>query len=135
MKFHLKGRVKIHPTEDLEKVKIAVQQIFTPTKIAVVSKPEATVKILTFESEHITSLSKMQNILKRDMVRDAVRKTLTALSSGNEIKFFLNKQVAYAGHISLCEPSGESPLGPIEVKLRCDDTKRLIDWLSTSGRE
>jgi len=135
MSFHLKGRVRVYPTEDLEKVKNAVEQIFTPTSIEVASKPEGKVKVLVFEAEDMESLSKMQSILKRDRVRDAVRRGLIELGEGGGIRFCLNKQVAYAGHISLCEPVGESPLGPIEVDIRCEDTKRLIDWLSPSSRE
>jgi len=135
MRFHLKGRVKVYPTEDLEKVKNAVEQILTPTSIEVTPKPEKTLKILVFEAEDRESLSKMQNILKRDRVRDAVRRSLVELAERDRISFCLNKQVAYAGHISLCEPVGESPLGPIEVDISCEDTKRLIDWLSPSSRE
>ena len=135
MRFHLKGRVKVYPTEDLEKVKNAVEQILTPTSIEVTPKPEKTLKILVFEAEDRESLSKMQNILKRDSVRDAVRRSLVELAERDRISFCLNKQVAYAGHISLCEPVGESPLGPIEVDISCEDTKRLIDWLSPSSRE
>ena len=135
MRFHLKGRVKVYPTEDLEKVKNAVEQIITPTSIEVTPKPEKTLKILVFGAEDRESLSKMQNILKRDRVRDAVRRSLVALAERDRISFCLNKQVAYAGHISLCEPEGESPLGPIEVDISCEDTKRLIDWLSPSSRE
>jgi len=135
MRFHLKGRVQVYPTEDLEKVKNAVEQIFSPETIEVAPEPEGVVKILVFEAEDMVSLSKMQSILKRDRVRDAVRRGLMELAEGDHIRFCLNKQVAYAGHVSLCEPVGESPLGHIEVDIRCEDVKRLIDWLSPSSRE
>jgi len=64
------------------------------------------------------------------MIRDAVRSYLKARIQGNSIRFYLNKQVAYAGHISLCEPEGESPLGPIEVEIECLNPKEVVDWLT-----
>jgi len=48
----------------------------------------------------------------------------------NSITFYLNKQVAYAGHVSFCQPVAESPLGPIKVQILCDKPKDLIDWLA-----
>ncbi len=48
---------------------------------------------------------------------------------GNRIAFFLNKQVAFAGHVSFCEPEGESPLGPIRVVIEADDPAGIIDWI------
>jgi predicted RNA binding protein with dsRBD fold (UPF0201 family) len=46
------------------------------------------------------------------------------------ISFYLNKQVAFAGHISFSEESAESPLGPIRVNIETDSPEQLIDWLA-----
>ena len=46
---------------------------------------------------------------------------------------FLNKQVAFAGHISFSAPEGESPLGPIRLSIEAQDPVDVIDWL-TGGR-
>jgi predicted RNA binding protein with dsRBD fold (UPF0201 family) len=38
--------------------------------------------------------------------------------------------VAFAGHVSFCEETGESPLGPLKVAIECSDPQQLIDWLA-----
>lgn len=48
---------------------------------------------------------------------------------------FLNKQVAFAGHVSFCEPVGESPLGPIRVEIESEDLIGMIDWLTGGVQE
>ena len=49
---------------------------------------------------------------------------------GNRIVFFLNKQAAYAGHVSFSAPEGESPLGPIQVVIETENPEQVIDWLA-----
>ncbi|MEM3766442.1 MAG: hypothetical protein QXU46_05395, partial [Candidatus Bathyarchaeia archaeon] len=50
--------------------------------------------------------------------------------SENNITFYLNKQVAYAGHVSFSKAVAESPLGPIKVQIECGNPRQLIDWLA-----
>ena len=133
MKLYLKGEVKIYPTEDPGKVKTAVENIFSSLNFKLETAGET--QTLIFWSEKIESLQKMKNILKQDQVRDAVRSFLLGRVFKNRLRFYLNKQVAYAGHVSVCEPQGESPLGPIEVEIECEDPKNLIDWLSPPSQQ
>ncbi|RLG89725.1 MAG: hypothetical protein DRO36_07285 [Candidatus Hecatellales archaeon] len=133
MKFYLKGEAKIYPTEDAGKVKTAIENLFSSLNFKLEKEDE--IQTLIFWSEKMESLQKMKNILRQDQVRDAVRIFLYGRIDGNRLKFWLNKQVAYAGHASLCEPYGESPLGPIEVEIECEDPKKLIDWLSPSSQQ
>jgi len=133
LKFHLKGEVKVYPTEDPEKVRTAVENLFSSVKISL--EEEDNIQTLIFESKKMESLSKIKAILRQDQIRDAVRKFLNEKIEGEKIGFYLNKQVAYAGHVSLCEPFGESPLGPIKVEIECKDPKKLVDWLSPSSQQ
>jgi hypothetical protein len=75
-------------------------------------------------------LTKLYNLLRRERIRDAARGVLFKGFNGTSITFYLNKQVAYAGHISFCEPVAESPLGPIKVEIKCEKPRELIDWLA-----
>jgi predicted RNA binding protein with dsRBD fold (UPF0201 family) len=70
------------------------------------------------------------DLLRRERILDAARKVLFRGIQGKKIVFYLNKQVAYVGHISFSQPYGESPLGPIRVEIQCDDPQSLIDWLT-----
>jgi predicted RNA binding protein with dsRBD fold (UPF0201 family) len=61
---------------------------------------------------------------------DAARRVLSKGLQENTLTFYLNKQVAYAGHISFSQSMGESPLGPIHIEIQCDRPQELIEWLA-----
>jgi uncharacterized protein len=69
-------------------------------------------------------------ILQRDRIRAAARSVLRRSVESNRLIFFLNKQAAYAGHVSFSAPEGESPLGPIQVIVETENPELLINWLT-----
>jgi uncharacterized protein len=79
------------------------------------------------------SLERFRMIIQRDRIRAAARSILRRSVEGNRMTFFLNKQAAYAGHVSFSAPEGESPLGPIQVIVETEHMEELIDWLA--GRQ
>ena len=58
-----------------------------------------------------------------------LRKLLDWNRKGNATWFYLNKQAAYGGVISLAEQYEESPLGPIKVTLTSNNLDKIIEWL------
>lgn len=120
--------VEINPTESEEKVKIAVENIFgnIPTQ----TKPSHKGKLLVAEAEGLEALTKLYNLLRRERIRDAARGVLFDGLSGKNISFCLNKQVAYAGHLSFSKETAESSLGPIKIAIECENPRELIDWLT-----
>jgi hypothetical protein len=120
--------VEVHSTESEEKVKRAVENIFgnIQTKI----QPARKASLLTAEAKGLEALTKLYNLLRRERIRDAARGVFFEGLNGKTINFCLNKQVAYAGHISFSKEVAESPLGPIRVKIECDNPRELIDWLA-----
>ena len=78
-------------------------------------------------------LERFRMIIQRDRIRAAARSQLFRGWEGNRIVVFLNKQVAYAGHVSFSAPEGESPLGPIRLSIEAQDPVEIIEWL-TGGR-
>jgi len=119
---------EINPTEDLEKVKRAVENIFGSLEFEV--KPRRRGSVLIAKAKGINGLTKLYNLLRRERIRDAARGVLFDGLSEKSITFYLNKQVAYVGHISFSKPVAESPLGPIKVQIRCDNPRELIEWLA-----
>ena len=121
-------KVTVNPTEDPLKVKRAVENVL--------GNIESEVKTLGRESLLVgratgrESLSKLYNLLRRERIRDAARGALFGGLNDKSIIFYLNKQVAYAGHVSFSEPAAESPLGSIEVQIQCDKPRELIEWLA-----
>ena len=120
--------VEINPTEADEKVKTAVANIFG--NVPVVVTPCQIGSVLIAQAQGLDALMNFRDLLRRDRVRSAARKVLFTRLEGNRITFFLNKQVAFANHISFSQETGESPLGPIKVKIDCQNPRELIDWLA-----
>ena len=126
--IHLKIEAQINPTEESEKVKQALENIFGPISFKI--KPKTWGQLLIGEISGIVGLTNLANTIKREQIISAARKILRNLATETKITFYLNKQVAYAGHISFSEQSGESPLGPIKIEIECDNSQKLIDWLT-----
>jgi predicted RNA binding protein with dsRBD fold (UPF0201 family) len=120
--------VEVNPTEDLEKVKRAVENIFGAAKFKVKSRNWG--RLLIAETTGTGGLTKLYNLLSRERIRAAARKVFLSGMGDKSVTFYLNKQVAYAGHISFSQQTAESPLGPINVQIRCDNPRKLIEWLT-----
>ncbi|MEM3617233.1 MAG: RNA-binding domain-containing protein [Candidatus Bathyarchaeia archaeon] len=120
--------VEINPTESEEKVRRAVENIFGGIHVQV--KPLQKGSLLTADAKGLESLTKLYNLLRRERIRDAARGALFEGLGEKIITFYLNKQVAFAGHVSFSKAVAESPLGPIKVQIKCDDPRQLIDWLA-----
>ena len=82
------------------------------------------------EGDNLSCLEKFRLVLQRDRIRAAARAVLSRGIEQDRIVVFLNKQVAYAGHVSFCEPERESPLGPIRLEIESEDLAGIIDWLT-----
>jgi len=120
--------VDVNPTEDEVKVKRAVENMFSSIQFEL--KPLKRGSLLTAKAIGLDGLTKFYNLLRRERIRDAARAVMYRGVNGQSIVFYLNKQVAYAGHVSFSEPTGESPLGPIKVQIQCGNPREIIDWLA-----
>jgi uncharacterized protein len=120
--------IDIYPTESEEKIKRAIWNLFgdLPVKIQNAQKGA----VLTADGKGIDALNTLKNVLRRDHIRDAARKALFRGTYDTFLTFYLNKQVAFAGHVSFSEPEAESPLGPIKVTVETSDIQKLVDWLA-----
>ena len=120
--------VEINPTESEEKVSRAVENMFGSIPVQI--KPLHKGSLLVARAKGLEALTKFYNLLRRERIRDAARGALFEGLSGDTISFCLNKQVAYAGHISFSKLVAESPLGPIKVRIEYENPQELIDWLA-----
>jgi hypothetical protein len=125
----VRAETEINPTENEEKVKTAVSNILGGNA-SVTIRPDLKGSVLTAEASGQDSLVKFRNLLRTDRIRDAARKALFHSTRGNSISFCLNKQVAFAGHISFSEETAESPLGPIRVTITSENPRQLVEWLA-----
>ena len=120
---------EVNFTEDEGKVESTVVNIFDDASIEI--KPGYGGNMLIAVAEGREALFKFRRLLSLDRIRDAARKVLFGGLRGKNIRFCLNKQVAFAGHVSFCEEVGESPLGPLRVTIECENPRLLINWLTS----
>lgn len=120
--------VEINPTESEDKVKKAVENIFGSIPVQITSLYKGS--LLVAEVKELEALTKLHDILRRERIRNASRRAFFQGLKENVISFCLNKQVAYAGHVSFSEEAAESPLGPIKVRIECTNPRELINWLA-----
>ncbi|UCD96565.1 MAG: hypothetical protein JSV35_00480 [Candidatus Bathyarchaeota archaeon] len=125
---HLRIKAEVNSTEDLEKVQSAIIRLFEPLQFQTKTVGQQT--YVTAESSEPEPLAKFSMLLQKEQIRSAARRILLQGMTDRKITFFLNKQVASAGHISFCEPFAESPLGPIKVEIDSIDPIELVDWLA-----
>ena len=121
-------KAEVKPTEDPEKVMTSIKRMFGDRALEV--REEGDRGFLVGRWEGIESLEGFHDLLRRELILDAARRIMFRGLEEKTITFYLNKQVAYAGHISFSQAERESPLGPIEVKIHSDNPRKLIDWLT-----
>ena len=127
------SETEVRPTEDPEKVKKAVTNILRG-EVEVRQLDEWSGKVI-IKGKNQPALERFRMIIQRDRIRAAARSVLRRSVEGTRIVFYLNKQAAYASHVSFSAPEGESPLGPIQVVVETENPDELIDWLAGQREE
>jgi predicted RNA binding protein with dsRBD fold (UPF0201 family) len=113
----------INPSEDPKKIETAILNIFPDAKlktddISIVSN-----------SKDLHLLEKIYNVIHSNQSQKIYQRQLEKNLNNDSTWFYLNKQAAFVGTITLCEEAEESPLGPIKVILTSSNIDRIIDWL------
>ncbi len=131
--MRLRVEAEVRPTEDLEKVRKAIQNIFNVESLRVAEAGEY--KILVGEAGSIASLIKLREMIVRERIADTARRIIMRNSAERYVSFKINKQAAFAGKLSFVEDDRESSLGPINIFIEARDIKELIDWLAPNTYE
>ena len=115
---------EINPSEDPEKVKLAINNIF----------PDLTLEItdtdITGKSKNIDILSQISKSIHENNIKKTYQRILKNNSNSDSSWFYLNKQAAFANTVALCSEANESSLGPIKVILRSNDIEQVIDSIT-----
>lgn len=118
----------VNPTEDEKKVERALRNVFPSTKIER-AMPGDTPR-LRIHGEGLEFLSTLRNRIKQERIRSAARAVFLGGTHGQRIHAYLNKQAAFAGRISFCQPEGESPLGPISIAIDTANPEDVVEFLT-----
>jgi predicted RNA binding protein with dsRBD fold (UPF0201 family) len=120
----------VKPTEDPAKVERALRNIFPSGSIQRSERNDGTVD-LKVQGSGLELLANLRNLIRQERIRSAARSILYRKAKGPALRFYLNKQAAFAGRVSFCEPVGESPLGPISVEIESANPQTIIGYLAS----
>ena len=115
-------KAELHPTEDSEKVAKAIKNIFGNIDI----KHDINSDMLTATIDE-TQLAEFRKKIMQDRIRTTMNDTLCRWTNEDYLSFGLNRQAAFAGHVSL-NLTNEDPMGPIHLQIR-GNVQSVIEYL------
>jgi len=126
----LKVRVRapVKPTEDVDKVKKAVLNVFAG-EVVVLDEGSGYYTVEGYSTSR-EALTKLYNLIRVEQIEPAFRSYLLRNRRGNTITILLHKQAAFMNRISLIDTDRESPLGAIHIEIETDNPDELINWLA-----
>lgn len=120
----------VHPTEDLEKVRSTVLNMFPGVNVELVSHGD--VKKLVGQGP-VGILENFRQKLRSQRILDAAREVLSngVDMSGKTVVFKIDKQVATVGRVNLVEENSTATLGAIIVSIsNIGEVEEFLDWLA-----
>ena len=115
---------EINPSEDPEKVKLAVSNIFPDIEL------EISDSNVSGKTDDIQILSQISKSMHEKNTKSTYQRILKKNNDGSSTWFYLNKQAAFVNTVALCSEANESSLGPIKVILRSNDVEQVIDSIT-----
>ena len=114
---------EINPSEDIEKVKTVIFNLFPELKIKI--KGNA----ISGSSDDLELLSKVLASIKNRKIKNVFLRILNLNIRDNSTWFYLNKQAAFVNVVALCNEADESALGPVKVVLESNDIEETIETI------
>jgi len=114
---------EINPSEDIEKVKTVIFNLFPELKIKI--KGNA----ISGNSNDLELLSKVLASIKNRKIKNVFLRILNLNIRDNSTWFYLNKQAAFVNVVALCNEADESALGPVKVVLESNDIEETIETI------
>ena len=115
---------QINPSEDPEKVKLAVNNIFPDMELEVSDTQ------IVGKTNNFSVLSPISKSIHEKNIKNTYQRILKNNNDGDSTWFYLNKQAALVHSVALCSEANESSLGPIKVVLRSNDIEQVIESIT-----
>ena len=115
---------EINPSEDPEKVKLAVNNIFPDMEL------EISETDISGKTNNFSALSQISKSIHEKNIKNTYQRILKNNNDGESTWFYLNKQAAFVDTVALCSEANESSLGPIKVILRSNDMEQVIESIT-----
>ncbi len=128
-------RVPVFLTESKERVLRAVANVLDVEVSSCVEEGSGDERFVVIRclSNDFKPLEKLRSLLRAYRILDAARSYLERGLRDGTLRFYLNKQAAYAGKVSFCTYEfGESPLGAITISVHLEecDSEKFLNWLA-----
>ena len=130
MSMRVSAEASLNPTEDESKVKRALLNIFPDANVEKISRADGVVR-MRLNGSGLKFLANFRSLIKQERIRGAARKVILAGIEGERIMIYLHKQAAFAGRVSFCAPFGESPQGPISIRIDTASPEVVVDYLAS----
>ena len=114
----------INPSEDPDKVKTAVNNIFPDVEL------ETSDTEISGKTNNFSVLSQISKSIHEKNVKNTYQRILKKNNDGESTWFYLNKQAAFVNTVALCSEANESSLGPIKIILRSNNIEQVIDSIT-----
>ena len=111
----------VNPSEDPDKVKTAVNNIFPDVEL------ETSDTEISGTTNNFSVLSQISKSIHEKNVKNTYQRILKKNNDGESTWFYLNKQAAFVNTVALCSEANESSLGPIKIILRSNNIEQVID--------
>ena len=121
LKININIFCEVNPSEDLEKIKTSILNLFPELKIKVQDNQ------LSGSSNDIELLSKVIKSIKNRQTVSVLSRIMKTNMAENSTWFYLNKQAAFVDVIALCNDADESALGPIKIVLNSNNIEEIIE--------
>ncbi len=115
---------EINPSEDLEKIKTSIFNLFPDLKIKIQENQ------LSGSSNDIELLSKVVKSIKNRKTTNVLSRIMRSNMTDDSTWFYLNKQAAFVDVVALCNEADESALGPIKIVLNSNNIEEIIEKLA-----
>lgn len=118
---------EIRATEDVEKVKRAVENVYRGDLVVVSEGESSCVKSISMD---IASLEPLRKLIKIQQIGPAARSYLLRRINDNQLTILLHKQAAFASRVSFVDDPRESPLGPIKIIVTGETLDEVVKYLA-----
>ena len=115
---------QVNPSEDPEKIKHAVNNIFPDMELEISDTQ------ITGRTNNFSVLSPISKSIHEKNIKKTYHRILKNNSDNDSTWFYLNKQAAFVNTVALCSEANESTLGPIKVVLRSNDIEQVIESIT-----
>jgi predicted RNA binding protein with dsRBD fold (UPF0201 family) len=130
-------RCIVHPTEEIQRIEEAIENIIGPITLSVSEFDEFTE--LYSSNINKADFAMLKQLVHDKRILDAVRVRLLKNLDEYTTFMYLDKQAAYTGKIRLLDNTHESPpLGYIEIRFEFESDSQFeefLDWFSPRTKD